>query len=161
MYRENEAPIVDKMLKLFTLKQCTSHFSKLKECTSYLQVHADSSCISSRSSSESVCMPMSRSLKLEAALFLSVKGLQHKSPSCTRTDSTWHIMSLTAASPVLQALPQALHPQLIISIRPSGAAGPVSSEGDGSPLFMSHPNLVMSKMGGPCRSAAFHNVTCR
>ena len=81
LYREHEAPIVDKMFKLFTPKQRTSHFSKFKECTSYLQVHANYSCISSRLSSESVCMHMSRSLKLEAALFLSVKGLQHKSPA--------------------------------------------------------------------------------
>ena len=90
------------------------------------------------------------------------QGITTQIASCTRTvENIWHIMSLTAASPVLQALPEALQPQLIISIRPLGAAWPVASEGDGSPLFMSHPNLVMSKMGGPCRSAAFHNVTCR
>ena len=76
-------------------------------------------------------------------------------------DSAWHIVSLHLQPPMLQALPAALQPQLIISIRPSGAARLVSSEGDGSQLFKSIQNLVMSRMGGPCRSAALHNITCR
>ena len=62
--------------------------------------------------------------------------------------------------PWAQALPAALHWQLMTFINSGGAGSPLAITGDGMLLSISQPKSVMTIAGATCLSAAFQNIVC-
>ena len=94
---------------------------------------------------------------LVSSSYVFVNGLWH--PSCEPVQRQYVIHDMLAAKqlqfPWAQALPAALHWQLMTFINSAGAGGPPAITGDGMLLSISQPTSVMTIAGATCLSAIF------
>ena len=97
---------------------------------------------------------------LVASSYFFVNGLWHS--SCEPVQRQYVIHDRLAAKqlqfPWVQALPAALHWQLMTFINSGGAGSPLAITGDGMLLSISQPQLVMRIAGATCFSAAFLDI---
>ena len=99
-------------------------------------------------------MSRCQSLLVSSSYFF-VNGLWHS--SCEPAQRQYVIHDWLAAKqlqfPSAQALPAALHWQLMTFINSGGAGGPIAITGDGMLLSISQPKSVMTIAGATCLSS--------
>ena len=126
---------------------------KMKSCTGHYHSNS-SSCISPSSSCITdeflVCN------NLISPFFLLGKRVEAFITCCT--DAVSYAAQFLVVTATLFSF--ARQRQLITFIRVGGVSGPLRTQGQGSPSFISHPKLEIEISGGPCVSAAFQSCIC-